>query len=228
VALHAGLLLVPFSQEYPDRRFPGPALLIELRRAAPAEQPFVRAEPITGSKPVPPGESPEPVPEPAPDPLPEVAAQEAPALPLESEPAPEPESPPSTAVLLQSAADRKWRAPAEDSTRRLGVFVPQDVPPNWKPSITLDENLFDGMTVPRQVRVVDRWISPDGAYNVVVNMPNGDTLCGRGQAWDPMQPLIEHVVQFASCGGGGKRTFQWPDRYRNQADNGVMANSTTN
>jgi len=227
VVLHAGLFLVPVSKEPSDERSPAPALTIELLYRPVAVQPFVQRQPVPEPEPVQPPE-PETTtpPEPEPAPVTELAVED--EIPPTTEIAEEPHTAMSTAVLLQSAADRKWPLPPEDTGRQLGVFVPQDVPENWKPAITVEDNRFNGMTVPRQVQVVDRWLSPDGSYNVVVNTPNGDTLCGRGRAWDPMQPLVENVVMFSSCGGGGKRTFEWPDRYRNSADNNPIANSTTN
>jgi hypothetical protein len=134
----------------------------------------------------------------------------------------------STAVLLQSAADRDWPLAKEDTPRKLGVFLPRKVPENWRRGITHENNMFNGMTVPRKVEIVDRWLSSDGSHNVVINTPTGDTFCGRGLAWDPMQPLVEHVMQFRPCGGGGKRTFEMPDRYRKNSLFEVIANSTTN
>jgi len=73
-------------------------------------------------------------------------------------------------------------------------------------------NTFDGMMAPVETELVDRWQAADGSANVVINTPNGDTLCGRAEAWNPMQPLLEHLMMFRSCGGGGKRTFSMAAR----------------
>jgi hypothetical protein len=75
-----------------------------------------------------------------------------------------------------------------------------------------DNNLFDGMVAPAETELVDRWQAADGSNNVVIKTPNGDTLCGRAEAWDPMRPLLEPLMMFRSCGGGGKRTFTMDKR----------------
>ncbi len=66
---------------------------------------------------------------------------------------------------------------------------------------------------PGKTEIVDRWLAADGSQNVVINTP-GHTLCGRLLAWDPMQPLIEHVVQYRPCGGGGKRVLEMTQRIK--------------
>ena len=88
--------------------------------------------------------------------------------------------------------------------------------------------MFNGMVLPNKTEIVDRWLAADGSQNVVVNTPDGHTLCGRARAWDPMQPLVEHVMQFRPCGGGGKRTFEMPRRHERLTDVTSLANSTTN
>ena len=75
-----------------------------------------------------------------------------------------------------------------------------------------ERNTFDGMMAPVETELVDRWQASDGSSNVVINTPNGDTFCGRAEAWNPMQPLVEHLTMFRSCGGGGKRTFSMAAR----------------
>jgi hypothetical protein len=75
-----------------------------------------------------------------------------------------------------------------------------------------DNNLFDGMVAPAETELVDRWQAADGSNNVVINTPNGETLCGRAEAWNPLRPLMEPLMMFRSCGGGGKRTFTMDKR----------------
>ena len=77
----------------------------------------------------------------------------------------------------------------------------------------MEDNLFNGMVLPTKTEIVDRWLAADGTHNVVLNTPSGDTLCGRAQAWTPMNPLFEPIMTFWKCGGGGKRAFKMPDRY---------------
>ena len=229
--LHACLLLLPVTPEPVSHSLPDRSLVIELNFEQMVEQPFVQPQPLPvpepAHDPIEP-ELPQQQQEPIPDPMMEIAAEDEIIMPEEAEEPINSTPAHSTARLLQSAADRDWPMATEDAHRKLGVFVPGKMPENWLPGISLEDNLFNGMTVPRKTEIVDRWISPDGAQNVVINTPTGDTLCGRGLAWDPMQPLVENVIQYRPCGGGGKRTFEMPDRYRKNADLGEIANSTTN
>lgn len=119
----------------------------------------------------------------------------------------------TAARLLDSASRFKWPSIEQMNSRQLGVFVPQAVPDNWRPGITVEDNLFNGMVLPTKTEIVDRWMAADGTHNVVLNSPSGDTLCGRAKPWNPMNPLLEPVMTFWKCGGGGKRDFKMPDRF---------------
>ena len=134
----------------------------------------------------------------------------------------------STARLMDSFSDIEWPALHAKRTRQLGVSMPQPGAANRGAGLGIDENIFNGMVVPRKTEIVDRWLAPDGSQNVVINTANGDTYCGRGQAWDPMRPLIENVIQYRPCGGGGKRSFEMPTRRPYWHDRTDVANSTTN
>jgi hypothetical protein len=136
----------------------------------------------------------------------------------EPETSPEP-SPPrlSAAILLHSASQRAARHPETDSARQLGVHTPRDLPANWGRGRGNEELLSRNpeMAVsmaPGEPVILDRWLDTNGDHNVVVTLPSGDTLCGRAQAWDPMQPLVEHIMLFRTCGSGGKRTFDMASR----------------
>jgi len=94
--------------------------------------------------------------------------------------------------------------------------------------ISIEDNLFNGMAPPNKTEIADRWLAADGSHNVVINTPSGQTFCGRALAWDPMQPLVEHVMQFRPCGGGGERTFKMTQRLEQLTGNNSLANSTTN
>ena len=119
----------------------------------------------------------------------------------------------TTARLYSSASSLKWSLPEENESLQLGVFKPRPLPGNWLPAIELEENRFSEMYAPAETEIVDRWLAADGSHNVVINTPSGDTLCGRAQAWNPMSPLVEHVMMFRPCAGGGKRAFKMPDRF---------------
>jgi hypothetical protein len=113
--------------------------------------------------------------------------------------------------LLESARRLEPATPVAPP-RRLGEFLPPATPRNWEPSITLEENLFEDTYLPAETEVVDRWLAADGSHNVVIRTPTGMTLCGRALPWDPMRPLVEHVMMFRQCGGGGERSFTMPER----------------
>ena len=192
VLLHAAALLLPLT--YPkgqatlDR-----SLIVSLLRPlplpAPATTPLFVPDPVS------------------------VTAQKRPVPPVPVPPevsTPQPRLP-STEEILEATRQSKWTLPTEPA-RRLGAFVPPAPPPNWQPSIATRENRFSDAYAPPETEIVDRWLAADGSHNVVIRTPNGMTLCGRALPWNPMEPLVEHVMMFRSCGGGGERTFRMPER----------------
>jgi hypothetical protein len=192
VLLHAAALLLPLT--YPQGRPPvDRSLIVSLLRPVPLPAPAAEPQPppapvsVTAQK----------------RPVPSAAAPRAEAAP--------PPRLPSTKEILESAQRPGWTLPAEP-TLRLGEFVPPAPPRNWQPSITVEENLFGDAYLPAETEIVDRWLAADGSHNVVIRAPNGMTLCGRALPWNPMEPLVEHVMMFRSCGGGGKRSFSTPER----------------
>ena len=116
----------------------------------------------------------------------------------------------TTAGLMDMARTMRLDHLTPASSPQLGVHVPQDPPYNWQPgagarALQPEDNWFSGMSVPARTEIVDRWLAADGSHNVVVNLPNGQTICGRADSWNPLQPLVEHVMLFHLCGGGGNR-----------------------
>ncbi|MBT8047492.1 MAG: hypothetical protein HKN57_01935 [Xanthomonadales bacterium] len=205
VLFHASLLLVPLYRSDPPGR---PDALLTVSLLAPTADQTLISEPQEPEAQVPAPAPPRPASEP-----------EAPEKPDESEFVAEREEPSavndaiSTARLIDSASRFKWFLPEKQENRTLGVPVPRRIPDNWRPLITVGENRFNGMTAPVSTEIVDRWVAADGSHNVVIDTPGGKTLCGRARAWDPMNPLIEPVMMFRTCGGGGKRDFKMPDRF---------------
>jgi hypothetical protein len=109
-------------------------------------------------------------------------------------------------------------APESETSQQLGAAKQYQAPANWSrsagaPYLAEFDNRFNGMTVPEKVEIVDRWLAADGSHNVVINTPSGETLCGRAAAYNPMQTLLEPIMLFGLCAGGGKRTFVMPERY---------------
>jgi len=206
IAAHILLLLVPLQRSLQSGKvFPG--LAVSLMRPPPqpppAPLPAMQELPAT-----PPQAGPRSVP---------AARQETLSPPAPKPPAEAPlEQPePSTAYLLDLAGRREWRLPEMAAPRALGEFVPQPLPPNWRPAMAPESHRFDSDMAPAEVEVVDRWLAADGSHNIVVTSPDGDTYCGRVEAWNPMNPLFEPVMMFRTC-GGGKRTFDMPHPYGNR------------
>jgi len=199
LCLHGLLLLIPLHKAQPPGE-PEPLLLVQLQQppapqAVPAP-PQIQPEP---TKPVTP-----PVLAELPPPVTEPAGQE-----KEAE---EEKTPWSAARLNQTVRNLQLDEPGTAPGRQLGIHQQQELPPNWRAgmgaeSVQVEANRFSEMYAPAEVEIVDRWLAADGSHNVVVNLPNGDTVCGRANAWNPMQPLVEHVMLFRKCSGGGKRTF---------------------
>jgi hypothetical protein len=213
--LHAGLLLLPLKPWQNDTPATPKRLTVNLL-------PLPAATP-EATQPVP--EQPEQLdPKPEPEPTPLRAAQvelaELPEKPADPPP-PEPAASPESLTSLQLLELYRGSKPEEDEAspaRRLGSARPYQPPANWSknagsPYLAEFDNRFDGMVAPEDVEIVDRWMAADGSHNVVLNLPNGDTVCGRAEAYNPLQPLVEPVMMFRDCPGGGKRTFTMPDRY---------------
>lgn len=219
MVLHASLLLLPLKSWHSPTPAAIPRLTVDLQKPS---RPPQQAEVEKNQPENTPLEKSEPEPEPVPAQrrTARIALEELPAKPQDLSPTEattEPEL--LTARQLRELVTREELAKdAGNTQRQLGSARPYQPPANWNknagaPYLAEFDNRFNGMTVPEDVEIVDRWMAADGSHNVVVNMPNGDTLCGRAEPWNPMQPLVEHIMMFRPCGGGGKRTFTMPDRY---------------
>lgn len=226
VFLHALLLLIPAQQGLS----PGPAaksLALVLTRAwqpAPGT-----AEPAPGTAgmdrtpaetvPLPSPTEARSAPEPPPASMPERPEAEKPrrATPSHRDAAPpaagSSEQAVTAARLLDLANPRDWRLPAESEARRPGVLAPPPLSPHLRSGTHLGPSRFDGRALPERVEIVDRWLATDGSHNVMIETPTGEMLCGRAAAWDPMQPLVEHVMMYRSC-GRARSTFEWPEHYQ--------------
>lgn len=121
----------------------------------------------------------------------------------------------STARLLHSAREASLEQQRTQPLRQLGAPLHRRSDEAALPgSGSFLGRSLAGAFAPASTVVVDRWLASDRSHNVVMNLPNGETLCGRAEAWDAMRPLIESVMMFRRCGGGGARTFTMPaDRH---------------
>lgn len=205
VLIHGGLLLVP-ARDGTRHANPLTPLRIALSTPVPATP-----EPTTATDLLPAAVV---APEPAP-----LAAE--PVVPAPSDtgdlPASDPsrgaDAPPlSAARLFDLDSRREWRLDEPARQRRLGVPTPRALPDNWRSSIPYRTEPPGGRAVPERVEILDRWLAADGSHNVMVETPTGERLCGRGEAWNPMQPLVEPVMMFRSC-GAAPPTFVWPARH---------------
>jgi hypothetical protein len=222
VLVHAALLLVPLKDWNSQPSAGTPRLTVDLRQLPPP----VAVEPPRESQPeaqreAEPAEKTERRPEPEERRTARIVPDELPRKPDDAQPQePGPEANRISAqelreLVRQSALPKDENAPS----RHLGTARPWQPPANWNkhagaPYLAEFDNTFNGMTAPEESEIVDRWVATDGSHNVVVNLPNGDTVCGRAEPYNPMQPLVEPVMMFRPCGGGGKRTFSMPDRYK--------------
>jgi hypothetical protein len=210
VLIHALILTIPIRlTDTPRDRPEHVAFALQPRGRPPAPEPqqkqaAVKTPSRTG--PVMPGQKPE------------LSVQQQEAAPLERELPPPPASVLSLARLLDSVSVIKWELPAERASRQLGVFTPRPVPENWRPRILVEDNRFDDAVLPTKTLIIDRWLAADGSHNVVIETPTGRTLCGRAEAWNPMNPLFEPIMMFRPCGGGGERSFKMPHRYHVRRD----------
>lgn len=205
ILLHAILLLIPSQQGLQPGRVLQ-RLTISLQATAREESAFPTSSPaVVPIEPErPQREKSGAVAEPAPA---------RPAPPLASKPLTKAPQPPSAAQLLDLAGRLSWKAPSPSDPRDLGVFRPPSLPDNWRPGISREAHLFDGLIAPAKVEIVDRWLAADGSHSVVVNAPSGETYCGRSEAWSPINPLFEPIMMWRPCGGGGRRDFEMPKRY---------------
>lgn len=201
--LHALLLLIPVRKAAQQ---PLASSLVVRLTPAPVQQPAALPDPVPRRENQA-EQLPEQAPFPEPDPI---------VLPVTPEPLAAAEEDDKTdlsaATLIRSVQDLEMTRRDAPSSRKLGIHQHQDPPANWKPgsgaeALHTEANRFSESYAPAKLEIVDRWLAADGSHNVVVNLPNGETLCGRAEAWNPMQPLVEHVMMFRTCGGGGKRTF---------------------
>ena len=209
VVAHLALLLVPLKQPVPDTH---DQLLISISLKAFVED--SHSEPV--KKPQEDSEDlAEPEVVPVDDAEPDIATVEKmdQIAPIESSPdETEEEVLPSAAQLIESISSVHTEQSEPATTRLLGSSFSVSTPPNWRAGTGTGaaryiDNWFEGMAVPRSTEVVDRWRSNDGSQNAVVNLPNGTTMCGRRAPSDPLRPMVENLMMFRPCGGGGKRTF---------------------
>lgn len=205
VLLHALFLLLPAQRELQ----PGPPL----HRLSVSLQAVMTHRPAQDTVPAPP--APAPASEPVRSTRTAPGPRSTPDLPA-APPQPAGEaSPPelSTARLLDHANRLRWTVPDNEQQRRLGVPAPAPRPKAGWPGGAAQARDNGGSTAPAGLEVVERWLAADGSHNVLIRTPSGGMLCGRAERWDPLQPLVEHVMMLRDC-GSGEPTFEWPESRR--------------
>ena len=77
---------------------------------------------------------------------------------------------------------------------------------NWtEPLLPPFSGPFSEDFAPLEEEILDQWQERDGTRNVVIRTPSGHTLCGRLEAWNPLNPLLEPIAMYRLCAGGGRR-----------------------
>lgn len=72
--------------------------------------------------------------------------------------------------------------------------------PSWSTPVLEDlETAFSPYFAPAEAVMLDQWQEPGGARRVVMRLPSGDSVCGRAEPWDPLNPLVEPVPMFHRC-----------------------------
>jgi len=137
-----------------------------------------------------------------------------PAPPEQPAPAPEPVRP---AVLVETSRPLISRvtAPSSEQIRRQvldwfdternqpalvnSALLPA-LPANWTEPVLLNtQTAFATAWLPPKVLVLDRWNNPDGSNRVHFRGPDGGLYCGRQEAFDPLEPLLEPVMLVRRC-----------------------------
>lgn len=200
--LHSALLLVPIHippEVPPAAEIITVTLATQSNAEPPGDQPVKKQPEIT----------PETIPEINPEKKPlSVASEPKDSQLVESLQLSTPALPKSvtTAQLLRSVSHLKLPLPEKEKPLELGAFMAPPLPANWSPGLKIEDNLFSGSVASAGSEIVDQWGDAGGRYNVVVKTSSGHTLCGQTQAWSSMNPLVEPVMMWRSCGGNGKRT----------------------
>jgi len=113
--------------------------------------------------------------------------------------------------LLQSLEHARLERPHAPAARQLGAQPDHASPSHWRSraagALPSGDGFGDNVAPSVRAEIVDRWRAADGSHNVLVNLPNGETLCGRATEWDPLRPLVETVMHFRDCGSGNPSTF---------------------
>lgn len=111
----------------------------------------------------------------------------------------------SAAVLFQLARELRWIEP-DGPPRVPGEARLSGLPANLaRPVLPSTPTRFAAHMLPLEAEVLDHWQEAGGVQRVVIRSTDGDTYCGRREAWDPLNPLFEPVMLFHRCGGGGRR-----------------------
>ena len=219
VGLHALLLLLPVSKLTTTDVRKGAEIVVQLlfpdESVAPDSLPAEPAESVRAIRATPDAVADGAVPAPGPDLNLQVPA------PRQDDVEPEPDV--NTARLMDSRHKLFEAVPGPVTeprqARRLGTPLEHAMPPNWRrgagaAALAPFDNLLGEAVAPADVEIVDRWLAADGSHNVIIETPNGLRMCGRALAWDPIQPLVEHVMLFHVCGGDRRDDFEFVPRER--------------
>lgn len=115
-------------------------------------------------------------------------------------------APPKTFQLLEQMRARK---PKREKTAALILGTDRLSHANaYRPDPVLPRFVtpFSEVFVASSEEVLDQWMDPSGTVQTVIRRRDGSVICGRADAWNPMNPLFEPIAVYRPCGGGGRRT----------------------
>lgn len=211
VSLAAAVLLHVLLFSLPLKRGPGPvsaqrdlSVTLEWSRPMPAGHPAERTAEAEESQEL----------------LPEAEIGESAAVPpipsVDAQSPPRPTAGISTAYLLDMATQLEWGAQTTPRPHKPGRFIARPGSSNGIYDGTKDRRASGDTPGRHGMETIDRWLAADGSQNVMITLPSGETYCGRAEAWNPMNPLIEPVMMYRPCGPSSPPTFELSRRRGNE------------
>jgi hypothetical protein len=216
IAMHAVLLLLPLKAWQLNQPAVSDRLTVNLRPNSQPAKPAPQMDPEPAPEPTA-GQASPPAEKPA---FQTDQRKPAMAFSLEEIPPPAGESPGQkldSRQLRHLAEQADLTNQNQGSRRQLGSASEYQAPANWNrhagaPFFAGFDSRSHVVTLPEDVEIADRWQAADGSHQVVVNLPSGEMMCGRSEAYNPMQPLVEPIMMFTIC--GKKATFTVPEHFK--------------
>jgi len=82
----------------------------------------------------------------------------------------------------------------------LGKFSSHDLPDNWtRKAVVYIPGMFKAAELPTKAIVLDKWKNMDGSQQNKIKLPNGDIVCGRREAHNPLDIYSMPIWMYHSC-----------------------------